>query len=54
MKLSELKKLAIRSGITIKHLNGKMLKKNELCEKLMANGIIVKCSPKNPDSFHFS
>jgi len=47
MKLSELKKMAKENNISLKHLDGKMLKKSELCEKLLAKGIIVKCrSPK--------
>ena len=45
MKLSELKKLASENGISLKHLNGKMLKKSELAEKLMPKGVMVK-SPK--------
>ena len=45
MKLSELKKLASENGISLKHLNGKMLKKSELAEKLMSKGVVVK-SPK--------
>ena len=45
MKLSQLKKLATENGISLKHLNGKMLRKSELCEKLIKKGIIVK-SPK--------
>ena len=45
MKLSELKKMAAANGISLKHLNGKMLKKSELAEKLMNKGIMVK-SPK--------
>ena len=45
MKLSELKKLASENGISLKHLNGKMLKKSELAEKLMHKGVMVK-SPK--------
>ena len=47
MKLSELKKMAKENNISLKHLDGKMLKKSELCEKLLEKGIIVKCrSPK--------
>ena len=45
MKLSQLKKCAVENGINLKHLNGKMLKKSELAEKLMSKGIMVK-SPK--------
>ena len=45
MKLSQLKKCAVENGISLKHLNGKMLKKSELAEKLMAKGLMVK-SPK--------
>ena len=45
MKLSQLKKCAAENGISLKHLNGKMLKKAELAEKLMAKGLMVK-SPK--------
>ena len=45
MKLSELKKLASENGISLKHLNGKMLKKSKLAEKLMSKGVMVK-SPK--------
>ena len=45
MKLSELKKMAAANGISLKHLNGKMLKKSELAEKLMNKGVMVK-SPK--------
>ena len=45
MKLSELKKLASENGISLKHLNGKMLKKSEVAEKLMHKGVMVK-SPK--------
>ena len=37
--------MASENGISLKHLNGKMLKKQELCEKLLAKGVIVK-SPK--------
>ena len=47
MKLSELKKLASENGISLKHLNGKTLKKSELAEKLMSKGVMVK-SPKKP------
>ena len=45
MKLAQLKKCAAENGINLKHLNGKMLKKSELAEKLMSKGLMVK-SPK--------
>ena len=37
MKLSQLKKLAVQNGISLKHLDGKMLKKQELCENFTTN-----------------
>jgi len=45
ISLTRLKKLALENGISLKHLNGKMLKKSELAEKLMEKGALIK-SPK--------